>query len=275
MEMDVFLPNHHRSRVVLPVIVGDPMALLGSVARNSLAGLFSASFIGTVSAVCVGATIIFFLNNPRSTADVSQKMPHVKDYTRQMQDCSGEADRVVQSIRHDYQSYNQVWTTCANQVYFLDVMEDFDIRREKLLRQELDERVILWMVVAITVSGVALAGLQLLASYRLASTGTAKLADVSSLTVEAGAEANKISIQSSVTGLLILVVSLAFFIVYVKWIYMITEVPIEKPQSLAGETAPPGKVIGYGGLGPSAAPEHPVGPVFRGASEAAISFVTE
>ena len=41
-----------------------------------------------------------------------------------MQDCSGEADRVVQSIRHDYQSYHQVWVTCANQVYFLDVMED-------------------------------------------------------------------------------------------------------------------------------------------------------
>jgi hypothetical protein len=54
-----------------------------------------------------------------------------------MQDCSGEADRVVQSIRHDYQSYHQVWVTCANQVYFLDVMEDFDIRREKLLRQNL------------------------------------------------------------------------------------------------------------------------------------------
>jgi hypothetical protein len=211
-------------------------------------------------AVCLVGLFISSLNGllTRSTSNISQ-LQHVKDYTRQMQDCSGEADRVVQSIRHDYQSYHQVWVTCANQVYFLDVMEDFDIRREKLLRQELDERVILWMVVAITMSGVALAGLQLLASYRLASAGTAKLGDENSLTVEAGAEANKISIQSSVTGLMILVVSLAFFIVYVKWIYMINEVSIEKPQSLTEEVAPPGKIAGYGGLGMSAAPDHPLG----------------
>jgi hypothetical protein len=258
MGEDAFLPNPPQFRAVLRVIVVRPMALRASNSAKSLIGLFNASFLGTIAAVCLVGLFIYSLNGllTRSTSNISQ-LQHVKDYTRQMQDCSGDADRVVQSIRHDYESYHQVWVTCANQVYFLDVMEDFDIRREKLLRQELDERVILWMVVAITTSGVALAGLQLLASYRLASAGTAKLADENRLTVEAGADANKISIQSSVTGLMILVVSLAFFIVYVKWIYMINEVSIEKPQSLTEEVAPPGKIVGYGGLG--VAPDRPLG----------------
>ena len=32
-------------------------------------------------------------------------------------------------------------------------------------------------------------------------------------------------------GLAILVISLAFFVVYVKWIYTMTEVPVEAPQT--------------------------------------------
>jgi hypothetical protein len=132
-------------------------------------------------------------------------------------------------------------------------LKDFDIRREKLLRQELDERVILWMVVGITISGVILAGLQLLASYRLAATNHGSLPEAGQLSIETG----KLSIKSSITGLLILALSLAFFVVYVKWVYAIQELNMEKPTNLTNST-PSGKISGYGSLGaPPSLPRTP------------------
>ncbi len=127
------------------------------------------------------------------------------------------------------------------------------------------------MVVAITVSGVFLAGLQLLGSYKLAASGTGKFGDLSDLSVEAGKGAIKGSMHSSVTGLIILVVSLAFFIVYVKWIYAIQEVSIEKPQSLS-ETTVSGKVIGYGSLGPTPVPASSTAAPSVGVSTPPVAF---
>jgi hypothetical protein len=112
-------------------------------------------------------------------------------------------------------SYDDIVSdSCYTQLFNLDYLLDFDIRREKFTRQELDERVILCMVVAITFSGVALAGLQLFASFRSASVGKGDLSQANEFSAERG----RLSLRSSVTGLMILVGSLLFFIVYVKWI---------------------------------------------------------
>ena len=210
--------------------------------------------LGAVLALALVGVLVLLAGGFMShqQAPVGQPL-RVKDYTKALQDCMENANRTVQPIRSDFPIFKEVWVTCANQIYFIDLMEDFDIRREKLIRQELDERVILWMVVAITMSGVFLAGMQLLGSYKLAASGTAKFGEVSNISVEAGKEASKLSVQSSVTGLMILVVSLAFFIVYVKWIYSIQEVGIEKPQSL-NEAPATGTISGYGTLGPASGP---------------------
>jgi len=106
-------------------------------------------------------------------------------------------------------------------------LHDFKIRREKFIRQELDERVTLWMVVAITMSGVVMSGLQLLLSYRLALSGR----DEFDKDIEISIQKDRIALKSSVVGLVILVISLAFFVVYVKWIYTITEVSADAPAS--------------------------------------------
>jgi hypothetical protein len=143
--------------------------------------------------------------------------------------------------------YEHIWRLCGNQTYNQLLLTDFAIRREKLVRQELDERVNLWMVVAITISGVILAAVQLVMSYKLAAAGRAEFAKDSGLAAEQG----KISLRSSVTGVVILAISLAFFGVYVKWIYTIDELKMERPENLQ---QPPLRYLGSGGLSQTSSP---------------------
>ncbi len=110
--------------------------------------------------------------------------------------------------------YERIWRLCGNQIFNGLCLDDFVIRRDKFIRQEFDERVNLWLVVAITFSGVVLAALQLFMAYNLTVSGKDALPKDSELALESG----KLSLKSSVTGLAILALSLAFFIVYVKYI---------------------------------------------------------
>lgn len=122
-------------------------------------------------------------------------------------------------------------------------VEDFRIRREAFELQQFQGIVLLWMVVAITLSGVALAALQLLAAFRLASVGIGPLASDGEVSLEQG----KVSLKSSVTGLLILVVSLAFFGIYVIGVYTLDDG--HGAPSLVGPQ-PTTMLSGGGGLGP-------------------------
>jgi hypothetical protein len=110
------------------------------------------------------------------------------------------------------------------------------------------DRVLLWMVVIITISGVLLAGLQLMASYKLAISGRQQFGDSSDLLLQH----DKITLKSSVTGLFILVISFAFFIIFVFEVYTIKE---NKSDSTA--TSP---IDVRGGLGtPPASAAAPLG----------------
>jgi sterol desaturase/sphingolipid hydroxylase (fatty acid hydroxylase superfamily) len=81
--------------------------------------------------------------------------------------------------------------------------------------------VIMWMVVAITLSGVILAGIQLWATYRLAQAGKGTIADGGEVMIEQ----NRLVVRSSVVGVVILALSFAFFAVYVLFVYRITDMP--------------------------------------------------
>ncbi len=109
---------------------------------------------------------------------------------------------------------------CNQQIAAEDMLTDFGIRKSAFLNQQVETPVLLWMVVAITLSGVLLAGIQLIAAYRLASVGKAAFEQGGQLSVEH----NKVSLGSSVTGLMILGISFAFFLVFVTKVYLITEV---------------------------------------------------
>ncbi len=96
--------------------------------------------------------------------------------------------------------------------------EEQVIRNENFVFQRYENTIIMLMVVSITISGVILAGLQLLASYRLASLGK----DVLSETSEVNLSFNRMAVRSSVVGVIILAISFAFFLVFVLYVYTFT-----------------------------------------------------
>ncbi|UEM05739.1 hypothetical protein JL101_009985 [Skermanella rosea] len=115
---------------------------------------------------------------------------------------------------------------CISVVFNESALNDYKIRKTKFERQYYAEGVTLWMVVSITISGVMLAALQLMASYRLALNGKDSFSQDSNIALEQG----KVSLKSSITGLFILIISFAFFLVYVLYIYTISDAELEKPK---------------------------------------------
>jgi hypothetical protein len=117
---------------------------------------------------------------------------------------------------------------CYAQVNEEDTLAEIGIRRSAFSNQQEQTKVIMWMVVAITMSGVVLSGVQLIAGYRLASVGKSSFEQGGQLQIEN----HRISLSSSVTGLMILVVSLAFFCIFVQNVYRIKDTPVAPTQSV-------------------------------------------
>jgi hypothetical protein len=107
------------------------------------------------------------------------------------------------------------------------------------------------MVVLITISGVALAGLQLAASYRLAVIRGTEFATASELVLN---KSGDLVLKSSVTGLFILIISFAFFLVFVLYVYDIKERRIESGSPAASDSQAQG---GYGHVVPVKPGENP------------------
>jgi hypothetical protein len=120
---------------------------------------------------------------------------------------------------------------CYAEIDEEDTLEEFGIRKSALLNQQAETPVILWMVVGITLSGVLLAGVQLIAGYRLASAGKAAGFEPGG---QISVESNKLSLRSSVTGVLILAISLLFFYVFVTQVYLIKEIVPSPKASVTG-----------------------------------------
>jgi hypothetical protein len=130
-----------------------------------------------------------------------------------------------------------IHSLCYQEVAGADVLVDFGIRKSAYINQQIQTTILMWMVVAITLSGVALAGLQLVAGYKLAAAGKAAFEQGGQLSIEH----SKISLGSSVTGLMILAISLVFFIVFVTKVYLIQETHTQSdaPVSTPGLPATP------------------------------------
>jgi hypothetical protein len=110
----------------------------------------------------------------------------------------------------------QITESCYSASRNQGLLNDFHIRRVKFLHQHFADNVILWMVVGITLSGVLLAGMQLAASYKLASARGTDLAIGGELSFSKGGD---VVLKSSITGLFILLISFAFFLVFVTQVY--------------------------------------------------------
>lgn len=173
----------------------------------------------------------------RPTVTATEQLDH------RMRECVKNVLGVVDVSHPEISYYDYVWNICAHEIYTFYSYMDFDIRREKIIRKGLDERVLLLMVVTVTLSGVALAAVQLWLSYKLVSSGQGELAQPGTISLKQG----ELALRSSVTGLFILAFSLAFFIIYVKWIYPTQEVAI---PGLEFKEIPHGTISGSGELDP-------------------------
>lgn len=163
-------------------------------------------------------------------------------------DCIVETQSLSKVQIGNLNDYIGLYNLCNDQIFRNYQYNDFAVRREKFVRQELDERVNLWLVVIITLSGVFLSGIQLLMSYKIALSGKEYWNSDATFAIKQG----EISFKSSVTGLAILAMSLAFFVVYVGWIY-----PNKEVGAALGVPVPfpNGQQLPSGGLGPPAAGE--------------------
>jgi hypothetical protein len=132
---------------------------------------------------------------------------------------------------------------CYSLIQSQGLLSDFAIRKLNFFQQYRGNGVLLWMVVAVTFSGVLLAGLQLCASYQLAILNKASLDSGDS---ELVLKRDQLVLKSSITGLFILLISFCFFLVFVLYIYRLE--PLRNPDDPA---SPPVLTLPLGGLGPA------------------------
>lgn len=154
--------------------------------------------------------------------DRSASLQSQRDIATLLEQCRRQTMVTIQQPSPSIDMLGTISRHCYEQVRGEGVLSELDIRRAAFMDQAYQGKVVLWMVVAITLSGVALAGLQLVMGYRLVQAGYRSETSESEVTLER----NKIAVRSSVTGLLILTVSFAFFLVYVLWIYTIKETSV-------------------------------------------------
>ena len=145
------------------------------------------------------------------------------DESVRMKDCRDAVLAQIHPGTVDLQILGNIHSFCYSEAAEEDVLSEFSIRRLAYLSQQRELPVLMWLVVAITLSGVALSGLQLLAAYQLALAGKESLQQGQG--GELGLEKGKLSLRSSVTGLLMLLISLLFFYVFVNEVYLVKETP--------------------------------------------------
>ena len=134
----------------------------------------------------------------------------------------------------------QVLEHCYALIQSQGLLKDFAVREVNYIQQYRANAVLMWMVVAVTLSGVVLAGVQLMASYQLANSGKAGF-DNHQLSVTR----YQVILKSSVTGLFILVISFAFFLVFVTYVYR-----FQKPEDHFPQPPPQAQSLPMGHLGP-------------------------
>lgn len=164
--------------------------------------------------------LVFGSENERSNTvhDVPSVVSCLKEHRASFSDQNGIID--LQKAT-DY---------CAYQIQLQNKFNEFNIRRIRFLTQNNSDPILLWFVIAITASGIALAALQLAASYQLAR----HKGEFSAQDAELQLSQDKIVLKSSVTGLFILVMSFAFFIIFILYVYKIDEVNVDpkRPSQL-------------------------------------------
>lgn len=161
--------------------------------------------------------------------------PQTYDEASTLAACRAELAKQIARKDADLVYLDGISSACFNELRDAKVLGAYEINRSNILVQQIQGKVMLWMVVAITLSGVGLAALQLFAAYRMVA-HTKPLpneADVHEPGGQVSVSLGKLSVQSSYVGLGILALSLAFFYVYVQFVYPIA-LPSDAAHKLPG-----------------------------------------
>ena len=131
------------------------------------------------------------------------------------------------------------------------VLNDFIIRKGIFGQQYRSHAALIWLVISMTISGVALSAVQLVSSLEMARSNKHSSRERSADINEIALARDKLVLKSSVTGLCILAISFSFFLVFVLYVY--------PQQEISNRSSPLIKTeLPIGGLGPPpAAPKNP------------------
>lgn len=173
--------------------------------------------------------MVVFLNGCSAPESGSNVSSDARDWPS-MKLCVDDALVKIKSEVVTIDLLSQATQLCYTHLHGQGLLNDFRIRRFKFTQQGYDERVLLWMVVVITLSGIALAGVQMLASFKLAVGGKGEFGQAGEFSVEQG----RLSLKSSVTGLFIMIFSFAFFWVFVYEIFVMKEFNPDKKMNDQG-----------------------------------------
>jgi len=182
-----------------------------------------------VMTLCISVALL--LVNIFGIAVIYYRAPADKigDELDRMSTCRGELLQWLEPKDRKLETWASIQGLCYSQTNEEEALKSFGITQSALVRQQHQVPAMMWMVIAITISGVALSAVQLLISFRLVSAGKG--------TFEAGGEMSvgrdKLVLKTSVTGVLILVISLGFFYVFVKEVYLIKVIQVPPSDSVS------------------------------------------
>jgi hypothetical protein len=181
-------------------------------------------FVSLFSVICLLALGSFILSLRTYKKELHQSERGNPDSnvisTRQeqrMAQCRTETLGQIKPDKIDLKFLAGLHGLCYARINEEDALTEFGIRRGAFLTQQSETGILMWMVVLITISGVILAAVQLVAGFKLALLGKAAFDQGGQISLEA----NKLSISSSVAGVLVLAISLCFFYIFAKEIYLI------------------------------------------------------
>lgn len=201
--------------------------------------IFCRGFHGKWALAAVGGFIIgLFIGYSVNELPVAQQ-PEPPSMTQCMTDTLRLLD---QKNPQTAETLHSALDHCYSLIQAQGLFSDLAIRKMNFFQQYRANGILMWMVVAVTFSGVLLAGLQLLASYQLAIANKVSLDGNNG---EIVVKRDQIVLRSSITGFFILLISFCFFLVFVLYVYR-----FETIDENINSTLPPVPTLPMGGLGP-------------------------
>jgi hypothetical protein len=192
--------------------VASPSSLLPFYGRHTIA----LRWIAITVVVLISASGWFILQ-PRLEQGAERSNP--VRVGENLPSCMHQLYQFRSADNPDISELYQVFGLCYNSTIAQLVVEEEAVRRDNFVFQRAENVALLIMVITITLSGVVLAGLQLLGSYKLALARKGQLVDGG----EASLKPDSIVVKSSVVGVVILAISFAFFMVFVVYVYTLRD----------------------------------------------------